>query len=84
MPPWDSDTWIAPELPAMSLQHASSWRRLAITWLLATLTIAGFSCITRLFTTLTWIKPAVAHDLLGSLLGFCRTEAQPGSRQCAY
>ena len=28
----------------MSLQHASSWRRLAITGLLATLTIAGFSC----------------------------------------
>ena len=44
MPPWDSDTWIVPELPAMSLQHASSWRRLAITGLLATLTIAGFSC----------------------------------------
>ena len=30
MPPWDSDTWIVPEL--------------AITGLLATLTIAGFSC----------------------------------------
>jgi D-alanyl-D-alanine carboxypeptidase len=44
MPPWDNDTWIVPELPAMSLQHASSWRRLAITGLLATLTIAGFSC----------------------------------------
>ena len=28
----------------MSLQRASSWRRLAITGLLATLTIAGFSC----------------------------------------
>ena len=27
----------------MSLQHASPWRRLAITALLATLTIAGFS-----------------------------------------